>query len=119
MTRQGFPPEAPFLRPFRRVEPSPEPESPGRVSILERSESRAAVEAFRGGGDPSVEQRPAMLSASVADYDIGMDEPMKLTTTTQVSVDGVMQGPGGPDGEEGAGVEQWTYPYARLGRLLA
>ena len=42
---------------------------PGRVNIFERWESQAAVEAFRGSG-PSNEQLPAMLSASVAEYDI-------------------------------------------------
>jgi quinol monooxygenase YgiN len=42
---------------------------PGRVNIFERWESPAAVEAFRSGG-PSDEQATAMLSASVAEYDI-------------------------------------------------
>lgn len=41
----------------------------GRVNVFERWESAAAVEAFRGGG-PSGEQLAAMLSASVAEYDI-------------------------------------------------
>ncbi len=43
---------------------------PGRINIFERWESRAAVEAFRGSG-PSDEQNDAMLSASVAEYDVG------------------------------------------------
>jgi quinol monooxygenase YgiN len=42
---------------------------PGRINVFERWESQAAVEAFRGGG-PSGEQGAAMLSASVAEYDI-------------------------------------------------
>jgi quinol monooxygenase YgiN len=42
---------------------------PGRVNIFERWESQSAVETFRGSG-PSNEQLPAMLSASVAEYDI-------------------------------------------------
>ena len=42
---------------------------PGRVNICERWESQADVETFRGSG-PSNEQLPAMLSASVAEYDI-------------------------------------------------
>ena len=42
---------------------------PGRVNVFERWESQAAVEAFRSGG-PSEEQGAAMLSASVAEYDI-------------------------------------------------
>jgi quinol monooxygenase YgiN len=42
---------------------------PGRINVFERWESRAAVEAFRGSG-PSDEQGAAMLSASVAEYDI-------------------------------------------------
>lgn len=42
---------------------------PGRVVILERWETRGAVEAFRGSG-PSDQQSAAMLSASVAEYDV-------------------------------------------------
>ncbi|MGH2870813.1 MAG: putative quinol monooxygenase [Solirubrobacteraceae bacterium] len=42
---------------------------PGRIDVFERWESRAAVQAFRGSG-PSDEQSAAMLSASVAEYDI-------------------------------------------------
>jgi quinol monooxygenase YgiN len=42
---------------------------PGRINIFERWESQAAVEAFRSGG-PSGEQGAAMLSASVAEYDV-------------------------------------------------
>lgn len=41
----------------------------GRVNVFERWESQAAVEAFRGSG-PSDEQNAAMLSASVAEYDV-------------------------------------------------
>lgn len=46
---------------------------PGRVDIFERWETQAAVEAFRGSG-PSDEQSAAMLSASVAEYDV-VDTP--------------------------------------------
>lgn len=42
---------------------------PGRVNVFERWESQAAVEAFRSSG-PSNEQRTAMISASVAEYDV-------------------------------------------------
>ena len=42
---------------------------PGRINVYERWESQAAVEAFRGSG-PSDEQGVAMLSASVAEYDV-------------------------------------------------
>lgn len=42
---------------------------PGRINIFERWESQAAVEAFRSSG-PSDEQGAAMLSASVAEYDV-------------------------------------------------
>jgi quinol monooxygenase YgiN len=48
---------------------------PGRVNIFERWESQAAVEAFRGSG-PSDEQGAAMLSASVAEYDIADVRPL-------------------------------------------
>ena len=43
---------------------------PGRINVFERWDSQAAVEAFRGGGS-SEEQGEAMLSASVAEYDVG------------------------------------------------
>ena len=42
---------------------------PGRIDIFERWETQAAVEAFRGSG-PSDDQSAAMLSASVAEYDV-------------------------------------------------
>ncbi|MDG4824870.1 antibiotic biosynthesis monooxygenase [Asanoa sp. WMMD1127] len=43
---------------------------PGRVNVYERWESQADVDAFRGSG-PSDEQGAALLSASVAEYDVG------------------------------------------------
>lgn len=47
----------------------------GRINIFERWESKAAVIAFRGSG-PSEEQGAAMLSASVAEYDIADGRPL-------------------------------------------
>ncbi|HEY2195309.1 MAG TPA: antibiotic biosynthesis monooxygenase family protein [Actinomycetospora sp.] len=42
---------------------------PTRINILERWESQADVEAFRGAG-PSGDQAAEVLSASVAEYDV-------------------------------------------------
>ncbi|MGB9308367.1 MAG: antibiotic biosynthesis monooxygenase [Mycobacterium sp.] len=42
---------------------------PGRINILERWESRAAVEASRGAG-PSDDQGAALVSAFVVEYDV-------------------------------------------------
>lgn len=42
----------------------------GRINILERWASAAAVEAFRGSGVEG-EQRAAILTASVAEYGVG------------------------------------------------
>jgi quinol monooxygenase YgiN len=47
---------------------------PSRINIFERWESRAAVETARGRG-PGKKQVAAMLSASVADYDIADVRP--------------------------------------------
>lgn len=43
-----------------------------RINILERWSSRAAVDAFRGSG-PGDDQGAAMISASVAEYDIAAE----------------------------------------------
>jgi quinol monooxygenase YgiN len=48
---------------------------PGRVNLFERWESKAAVETFRRSG-PGNKQRAAMLSASVAEYDIADLRPL-------------------------------------------
>jgi quinol monooxygenase YgiN len=48
---------------------------PGRVNVFERWESQAAVKTFRSSG-PSNKQRAAMLSASVAEYDIADVRPL-------------------------------------------
>jgi quinol monooxygenase YgiN len=47
---------------------------PGRVNLLERWESQAAVKAFRRSA-PRTKQGSAMLSASVAEYDIADVRP--------------------------------------------
>ncbi len=49
--------------------------NPSRINIFERWESRAAVETFRGNG-PSDDQGAAMLSASVAEYDIAEERSL-------------------------------------------
>ena len=41
----------------------------GRINVFERWETQEAVVAFRGGG-PDEGQSAAMLSASVAEYDV-------------------------------------------------
>ena len=48
---------------------------PGRINLFERWESQAAVESFRRSG-PRNNQRAAMLSASVAEYDIADERPL-------------------------------------------
>jgi hypothetical protein len=45
------------------------PSRPGRVSIFGRWQSQAPLESFRGSG-PDAEQRRAMLTVSVEEYDI-------------------------------------------------
>jgi quinol monooxygenase YgiN len=47
----------------------------GRVNIFERWESQEALETFRGSG-PGNEQGAAMLSVSVAEYDIADVRPV-------------------------------------------
>ncbi len=45
---------------------------PARINIFERWESRDAMETFRGSG-PGDDQRDAIVSASVAEYDVGSE----------------------------------------------
>lgn len=48
---------------------SPDLLDEGRINVLERWESFAAVEAFRGSG-PGDEQGGAIVSGSVSEYDV-------------------------------------------------
>src|SRR5215216_3008993 len=48
---------------------------PGGVNISERWESQAALETLRSSG-PDTEQRPAMLTVSVQEYDIADVRPV-------------------------------------------
>jgi quinol monooxygenase YgiN len=48
---------------------------PGRINIFERWASQAAVDTFRGSG-PSDDQGAAMLSGSVAEYDVADVRPL-------------------------------------------
>jgi quinol monooxygenase YgiN len=48
---------------------------PGRVNLFERWESQAAVKTFRSSA-PRNKQAAAMLSASVAEYDIADVRPL-------------------------------------------
>ena len=48
---------------------------PGRINVFERWESQSAVDAFRGGG-PDDEQRTAILTASVEEYDVAGVRPL-------------------------------------------
>jgi hypothetical protein len=47
----------------------------GRINIFERWQSQAAVEAFRQGG-PSQERNAAVLSASVAEHEVGAERTL-------------------------------------------
>jgi quinol monooxygenase YgiN len=47
----------------------------GRVNIFERWESQSVVDASRSSG-PDDEQRPAMLTASVEEYDVAGVRPL-------------------------------------------
>ncbi|KIH98037.1 antibiotic biosynthesis monooxygenase [Streptomonospora alba] len=47
---------------------------PGRVNVYERWESRAALAAFRSSG-PESQPEPAMLTASVQEFDIADMRP--------------------------------------------
>lgn len=46
-----------------------------RVNVLERWESREAVEAFRGGG-PGEEQTAAIRGGSVSEHDVAGSRPL-------------------------------------------
>lgn len=48
---------------------------PGRVNIYERWESQAVLDTFRSSG-PDTEQRAAMLTVSVQEYDIADVRPV-------------------------------------------
>lgn len=48
---------------------------PGRIDVFERWASQADVDAFRGSG-PAEGQRTAVLSASVAEYDVAAVRPL-------------------------------------------
>jgi quinol monooxygenase YgiN len=52
-----------------------DPIDPGRVNVFERWESQEALDTARGNA-PGFEQAEAMLSVSVADYDVADVRPL-------------------------------------------
>jgi quinol monooxygenase YgiN len=54
---------------------SADPIEPDRINVLERWDSVADVEAFRGSG-PSGEQRAAILEAEVVQYETSSAQPL-------------------------------------------
>ena len=52
-----------------------DPIDPGRINVFERWESQAALNTARGNA-PGFEQAEAMLSVSVADYDVADVRPL-------------------------------------------
>ena len=54
---------------------SPDLVDTGRINIFERWESREAVEVFRGSG-PSGDQRGAIRSAAVSEFDISSERDL-------------------------------------------
>lgn len=54
---------------------SADPIEPGRINVVERWETAAAVEAFRGSG-PSGEQQAQILDARVVQYETSSAQPL-------------------------------------------
>ena len=65
---------------------------PGRADIFERWESQAALEALRRSGPP-FEHGAAMLSVSVAEYDVADVRPLFGGRTARRRIDAVLGGP--------------------------
>jgi quinol monooxygenase YgiN len=57
---------------------------PGRLNLFERWESQAALKAFRRRA-PRTRPRAAMLSVSVAEYDVAAERPLSGTRARATS----------------------------------
>src|SRR5436189_6134172 len=80
----------------------------GRSEYLENEKREATALLFQ----PCRMHRPEPVKERQACHHERKDKPMKLTTVTHVSVDGVMQGLGGADEDRRGGFERggWALP---------